>query len=134
MAVPNSGQEDFDGDGQGDSCDSDSSSTPVTTFAGIESVNMGKNSFDTTVGQPEPEWEFRNGGREIYQKINSAPFAALRTEEFEGIDYEGTIFVDPSTADNDFVGAVWGYKVGELILNNGFIFDHFSRTIPIFIF
>ena len=113
MGVPNSGQEDSDNDGQGDSCDSDTS-TPVTTFAGIDSVNMGNNSFDTPDGQPEPEWEFRNGGKEIYQKINSAPFAALRTEEFEGIDYQGTIYVDPSTTDNDFVGAIWGYKVGKL--------------------
>ena len=111
MGVPNSGQEDLDNDGQGDSCDSDSSSTPVTTFSGIESVNMGKNSFDTPSGQPEPVWEFRDRGREIYQKINSAPFAALRTEEFEGLEYEGTIFVDRFTFDNDFLGIIWGYKV-----------------------
>jgi len=110
VGVPNSGQEDLDNDGQGDSCDSDSSTPPVTTFSGIESVNMGNNSFDTPTGQPEPEWQFRNGGREIYQKINSAPFAALRTEEFEGLEYEGTIFVDASTGDNDFVGAIWGFK------------------------
>ena len=72
---------------------------------------MGRNRFDTTEGQPEPVWEFRDEGREIYQNINSAPFAALRTEEFEGLEYEGTIFVDASTSDNDFVGVVWGYKV-----------------------
>ena len=116
MGVPNSGQEDLDNDGQGDSCDSDSSTPPVTTFSGIESVNMGNNSFDTPTGQPEPEWQFRNGGREIYQKINSAPFAALRTEEFEGLEYEGTIFVDASTGDNDFVGAIWGFKVEKPFL------------------
>ena len=111
VGVPNSGQEDLDNDDQGDSCDSDSSSPPVTTFSGIESVDMGKNSFDTPTGQPQPEWDFRDGGREIYQKINSAPFAALRTEEFEGLEYEGTIYVDKLTSDNDFVGVIWGYKV-----------------------
>ena len=72
---------------------------------------MGKNSFDTPDGQPAPVWQFRNEGREIYQEINSAPFAALRTEEFEGVEYEGTFFVDPTTTDNDFVGVIWGYAV-----------------------
>ena len=109
----------------------------MTTFAGIESVNMGNNSFDVPPAgdsQDPPEWEFRDGGREIYQKINSNPFAALRTEEFEGLEYEGTIFVDPSAGDNDFVGAIWGYKVGKLVLNVDFNSNHFSRTIPISIF
>ena len=72
---------------------------------------MGNNSFDGPDGQPPPVWEFRNGGREIYQKINSAPFAALRTEEFEGVEYEGTLFVDANTGDNDFVGVIWGFAV-----------------------
>ena len=111
MGIPNSGQEDFDNDGQGDSCDSDSTTPAVTTLSGIESVNMGNNSFDGPDGQPPPVWEFRDGGREIYQKINSAPFAALRTEEFEGLEYEGTFFVDASTTDNDFVGVIWGFAV-----------------------
>ena len=111
MGIPNSGQEDFDNDGQGDSCDSDSTTPAVTTLSGIESVNMGNNSFDGPDGQPPPVWEFRDGGREIYQKINSAPFAALRTEEFEGVEYEGTLFVDANTVDNDFVGVIWGFAV-----------------------
>ena len=64
-----------------------------------------------------------SSGREpkLISTLNSAPFAALRTEEFEGVEYgveyEGTFFVDASTTDNDFVGVIWGFKVKLMLLS-----------------
>ena len=82
--VPNPKQVDSDGDGIGDVCqeDCDGDGNPDdqdvcpcnnfiadTDFRGIQDLSLGENAW----GQAPPVWEFRDEGREILQKVNSAP-------------------------------------------------------------
>ena len=56
------------------------------------------------------QWKMAQNSISITQTINSAPFAALAPEEFESVEYKGTMFVN-TLADNDYIGAIWSFKV-----------------------
>merc|ERR1711974_353661 len=66
---------------------------------------MGENAY----GQIQPDWEFRNEGKEIFQKLNSAPFLALGGAQLGDVDYEATLFVD-DTNDNDWIGVLFSFQ------------------------
>ena len=64
------------GDACSDNCDGDDEPDDVDTcpdnakifhtdFRAIQAVDMGNNSFS----QAKPIWQFRNGGKEIYQEV-----------------------------------------------------------------
>ena len=67
---------------------------------------MGENAW----GQPQPQWEFRNDGKEILQKINSAPGIAIGSAQLSAVDFEGTIFV-ACCSDNDWIGSIFSFQV-----------------------
>ena len=69
--VGNACENDCDGDGiqdQDDVCPCNNYISR-TDFRGIKAFGMGENSY----GQRPPEWKFKDEGKEILQKINSAP-------------------------------------------------------------
>jgi len=118
--VANPGQEDRDGDGTGDVCqdDCDGDGNPddtdvcpcnnfiaATDFRGIQNFSLGQNSYN----QPQPVWEFRDDGREILQKINSAPGIAIGVARLGGVEFEGTIFVNTYT-DDDWIGSIFSFQ------------------------
>ena len=74
--------------------------------------------------QPAPQWEFRNEGKEILQKTNSAPGIAIGStqvtsclclkhfSQMAGMDFEGTFYVGPhELLDNDFIGFIFSFQV-----------------------
>ena len=67
---------------------------------------MGNNSYD----QNQPEWHFKNDGKEIYQPLNSAPGIAIGSAQLSGVDFEGTFIVN-DTLDGQWVGFVFSFQV-----------------------
>ena len=120
--IPNTDQLDDDFDGIGDVCfrnfDGDSSldefdtcpknaKIDKTDFRAIQPISMGANTW----GQPEPQWEFRNEGKEIQQLTNSAPGVAIGSAKMSGVDFEGTFYVGPhEPLDNDFIGFIFSFQ------------------------
>ena len=73
---------------------------------------MGANTW----GQPEPQWEFRNEGKEIQQLTNSAPGVAIGSAKMSGVDFEGTFYVGPQEPlDNDFIGFISSFQTFILL-------------------
>lgn len=68
--------------------------------------------YQTVVLDPEgdsqidPNWEIYNNGAEIVQTENSDPGLAVGHDIFDGVDFEGTFFVD-SEIDDDYVGFIF---------------------------
>lgn len=57
--------------------------------------------------QQDPNWEINNEGAEILQTLNSDPGLAVGFENFGGVDFEGTLFVN-TQVDDDYVGFIFG--------------------------
>lgn len=57
--------------------------------------------------QQDPNWEIANEGAEILQTLNSDPGLAVGFENFGGVDFEGTLFVN-TQVDDDYVGFIFG--------------------------
>ena len=119
--VANADQADSDADGVGDACSNDCDGDSVlddeddcpcngmisnTNFGTSTTIYMGKNPWR----QNQPVWVFHDGGKEIYQGINSAPGVAIGDDKLSSVDYEGTIYVDAKTNDNDWLGAVFSFQ------------------------
>ena len=81
-----------------------------TYLRAIQPISMGANTW----GQPEPQWEFRNEGKEIQQLTNSAPGVAIGSAKMSGVDFEGTFYVGPhephEPLDNDFIGFIFSFQ------------------------
>ena len=60
--------------------------------------------------QSDPKWELRNKGAEIVQTLNSDPGLAIGPDKIEGVDFEGTFFVN-TRRDDDYVGFVFSFQV-----------------------
>ena len=129
--VANSDQLDSNGNDVGDACenDCDGDSIPndidvcpcnnyidATDFRGIQNISLGNNSYS----QPPPVWQFKDHGREIIQKLNSAPGIGIGGARVAGVEFTGTIFVSPdcgapwasgSCPDNDWLGAIFSFQV-----------------------
>ncbi len=48
-------------------------------------------------------------GKQIMQTINSDPGLAVSYQAFDGVDFEGTFFVNTNT-DDDYAGFVFAYQ------------------------
>ena len=129
--VPNTDQLDSNNNGIGDACENDCDGDSIpdaidvcpcnnyiykTDFRGIQNITLGENSD----GQDPPVWEFRDDGREIIQKFNSAPGIAIGGDMLAGVEFEGTIFVNPdcnapiassSCPDDDWIGSIFSFQV-----------------------
>jgi hypothetical protein len=58
---------------------------------------------------PEPKWEFRDEGKEIWQGLNSRAAVAIGKDRLSAVDFSGTIFVETDN-DDDFVGFVFSFQ------------------------
>jgi len=119
--VSNPDQADADMDGVGDACfhNMDGDQVPddldtcpynaniqYTDFRAIQPISMGENSY----GQAQPIWEFRNEGKEILQKLNSAPGVAIGADKLAGVDFQGTLYVSTKNTDNDWIGVIFSFQ------------------------
>jgi len=112
-------QDDFDGDGVVDSEDPcpEERSWKKTDFRGIqkmdlcetEKVKAERKSKANTCTKPEPKWDVRGDGEEVYQGTNSRASIGISKQLFADVEYNGTLFVNDKT-DNDWVGIVWGMQ------------------------
>ncbi|XP_039431473.1 cartilage oligomeric matrix protein-like isoform X1 [Culex pipiens pallens] len=125
--IPNAGQEDVNRNGIGDRCENDLDGDSIVDWKDNCPLNGAIKQADlrnfTTLSldpkgtsQDDPYWEIRNQGTEIYQSLNSDPGLAVGLDKLEGLDFEGTFFVepDPKFVDDDFIGFVFGFVNARL--------------------
>ena len=118
--VPNPDQRDSNGDGEGDACQDDCDldaikngedicpcdpSKSVTDLSDLVTHDVGTSSD----GQPPPNWEFSDGGKQIFQKLNSRAGLAVGGAVFSSVRYTGVMFVG-TNSDDDVIGILFGYK------------------------
>ncbi|XP_075980921.1 thrombospondin [Anticarsia gemmatalis] len=118
--IPNRDQKDSNHNGVGDACENDNDGDKVineldncpnnskifrTDFRNYMTVRLDPEGES----QQDPNWEIANQGAEILQTLNSDPGLAVGFERFNGVDFEGTLFVD-TQIDDDYVGFIFGYQ------------------------
>ncbi|XP_029165591.1 cartilage oligomeric matrix protein [Nylanderia fulva] len=119
--VYNPDQRDINHDGIGDICWNDNDNDTVintrdncpnnsliwaTDFRRYTTIAL--DPFGTS--QMDPVWEIHNDGAEIKQLLNSDPGIAIGPDVFNGVDFEGTFYIDDKDYDDDFVGFVFSYQ------------------------
>ncbi|XP_055386338.1 cartilage oligomeric matrix protein-like [Condylostylus longicornis] len=117
--VKNPRQEDLNLDGIGDVCENDDDNDGVknsfdncphnpyissSDFRKFHTINL-----DPTSREPKPNWIILANGSEITQTKNSFPTIAIGYENFNGVDYSGTFYVNDDI-DDDFIGFIFGYQ------------------------
>ena len=99
---------DNDGDGtpnHQDNCPNNSR-VAITDFNNFKTIALDPHG----TSQADPKWELRNKGAEIVQTLNSDPGLAIGPDKIEGVDFEGTFFVN-TRSDDDYVGFVFSFQV-----------------------
>ena len=139
--VANPDQLDSNNNGVGDACENDCDGDSIpdaidvcpcnnyidkTDFRGIQNITLGENSYN----QDPPVWEFRDEGREIIQKINSAPGIAIGGDMLAGVEFEGTIFVS-CCSDDDWIGSIFSFQVMICLCSKINCKQGYCRTVPI---
>lgn len=119
--VYNPDQRDINHDGIGDICWNDNDNDTVinandncpnnsliwtTDFRKYTTINL--DPFGES--QKDPAWRIHNDGAEIWELLNSDPGVAIGPDEFTGVDFEGTFYIDDNDFDDDFVGFVFAYQ------------------------
>jgi thrombospondin 2/3/4/5 len=59
--------------------------------------------------QIDPIWLIRNDGAEIHQISNSDPGLAIGYDSLNGMDFDGTLYVD-TDLDDDYIGIIFRYE------------------------
>jgi len=106
---------DMDGDGVDDQHDvcPERKDIKTTDFSSLETMDLcekdkvKRHSKANTCAKPEPLWEQKDQGKEIFQGKNSRITIGLSPFLFGDVDYNGTIYVDDED-DDDWIGFVWG--------------------------
>ena len=101
-------EDDNDGDGtpnHQDNCPNNSR-VAITDFNNFKTIALDPHG----TSQSDPKWELRNKGAEIVQTLNSDPGLAIGPDKIEGVDFEGTFFVN-TRSDDDYVGFVFSFQV-----------------------
>ncbi|XP_071964265.1 cartilage oligomeric matrix protein-like isoform X2 [Antedon mediterranea] len=118
--IPNTNQADENGNGVGDVCEYDLDNDGVEDF--YDSCPERRDiyatdfrTFQTIILDPvgdaqyDPNWIVFDEGRQILQTINSDPGLAVTYTTFNGIDFEGTFYIN-TEVDDDYAGFVFGYQ------------------------
>ncbi|CAB3257252.1 unnamed protein product [Arctia plantaginis] len=118
--IPNKDQKDSNNNGIGDACEDDFDGDKIhndidncpnnskifrTDFRNYMTIRLDPEGES----QLDPNWEIANQGAEILQTLNSDPGLAVGFDNFGGVDFEGTLFVD-TQIDDDYIGFVFGYQ------------------------
>ena len=59
--------------------------------------------------EPDPSWNILRNGTAVLQSLNSSPGLAVGRGNLEGIDFEGSLFVD-TMSDVGYIGFVFSYQ------------------------
>ena len=76
-----------------------------TDFTNLETIALDPHG----TSQTDPKWEVSNNGTEVKQSLNSDPGLAIGQDNLEGVDFEGTLFVN-TLSDDDYLGFVFSYQ------------------------
>ncbi|XP_033109509.1 cartilage oligomeric matrix protein-like isoform X2 [Anneissia japonica] len=118
--IPNTDQADENGNGVGDACENDLDNDGVEDY--YDSCPERRDvyatdfrTFQTIILDPigdaqyDPNWIVFDEGRQILQTINSDPGLAVTYTTFNGVDFEGTFYIN-TDVDDDYAGFVFGYQ------------------------
>ncbi|KAG7203151.1 hypothetical protein KM043_010270 [Ampulex compressa] len=118
--VYNPNQRDINNDGIGDACWNDNDNDTIIN----SHDNCPNNSLVWATdfrkyvtialdpigsAQLDPVWRVHHEGAEIQQLLNSDPGIAIGQDVFNGVDFEGTFYIEDDR-DDDFVGFVFSYQ------------------------
>ena len=81
-----------------------------TDFRGIETITICPKMNNCCIHNQceEPEWQFTDKGRELWQGKNTRASVGLGEYWFSEVSFSGTFYVGPS--DADWVGFVFAYQ------------------------
>ena len=98
---------DVDGDGTDDVHDNCPQNSLVsrTDFSNFETVALDPHG----VTQADPLWIIQDNGTTMRQTLNSDPGLAIGRDNLEGVNFEGTFFVN-TRSDDDYIGIVFSYQ------------------------
>ncbi|XP_073822844.1 cartilage oligomeric matrix protein-like [Musca autumnalis] len=114
----NRNQLDSNANGKGDLCELDEDNDGIantldncphnsmihsTDFGDVRLVSLYPEGFT------QPIWVIHANGSEITQKLNSDPGLAVGRDAFDGVDFDGTFYVNDEL-DDDYVGFIFSYQ------------------------
>jgi thrombospondin 2/3/4/5 len=118
--ISNPRQEDSTENGIGDACEDDADGDGYENLVDVCPYNNRVIRTDfrkfqrvrlDPIGdnQKDPKWVIYNQGAEMVQTLNSDPGLSIGYDSFNGVDFEGTLFVD-TNEDDDYIGFIFSYQ------------------------